>query len=102
MRQLVENAINAARSEPYILLSAQADSGGKQVLLKVQDNGPGIESKTFASAFTSFFSSQAAGRRRGLGLPVAWRYVVENHGKIWLESQPGKGTTALVLLPAAE
>lgn len=101
IQELILNAINAAESEPYISIKAMAASGGKQVHLMIRDNGPGMDAKTLASAFTPFFSTQRAGRRRGLGLPMAWRYVVNNHGRIWIESQPGEGTTAYVALPAA-
>jgi signal transduction histidine kinase len=52
-------------------------------------------------AFDPFFSHRAAGRGRGLGLPRAYRIVESHRGHIWLESQPGEGTTAHVFLPAA-
>jgi signal transduction histidine kinase len=61
-----------------------------------------MDETTLSRAFTPFFSAQKAGRRRGLGLPMAWRYVACNRGRIWLESQPGEGTTAHVVLPAGE
>jgi signal transduction histidine kinase len=102
MRELVTNSLNAAKTSPYIYLSAKAVTDASQVLLTVRDNGPGMDSETLVSAFTPFFSSQAAGRRRGLGLPMVWRYVVNNHGRIWIESQPGRGTTVFVLLPTGQ
>ncbi len=102
IQELILNAVNASKSEPYISIKAMAVSGGKQVHLMIRDNGPGMDARTLANAFTPFFSTQAAGRRRGLGLPMAWRYVVNNHGRIWIESQPGEGTTVHVTLAAAQ
>lgn len=52
-----------------------------------------------ARAFDPFFSHKRAGRRRGLGLPRAQRIVELQGGHIRLESEPGAGTQALVLLP---
>jgi signal transduction histidine kinase len=51
-------------------------------------------------AFDPFFSSKTAGRRRGLGLAKALRWVEASGGTMKLESRPGKGTRVLILLPA--
>ncbi len=100
VQELILNAA-AAETECNIYIKARAVSGGEHVHLTVRDDGPGMEAEILASAFTPFFSAQAAGRRRGLGLPMAWRYVVNNHGRIWIESQPGQGTTVHVVLRSA-
>ncbi len=99
--ELFSNAANAVRSVPYIRIEAKAASGRSRVLLTVRDEGPGMDAETLDKVFTPFFSRQRAGRRQGLGLSLAWRYVVNNRGRIWIESQPGQGTTVNVLLPAA-
>ncbi|HMQ16014.1 MAG TPA: ATP-binding protein, partial [Phycisphaerae bacterium] len=69
------------------------------VEISVRDNGPGMPPEVLARAFDPFFSHKRAGRRRGLGLPRAQRIVELQGGHIRLESQPGAGTQALVLLP---
>ena len=66
---------------------------------RVRDTGPGMDARTLDSAFTPFFSAQRAGRRRGLGLPRAKRYVENNGGRIWIRTRPGEGTTVYVQLP---
>jgi signal transduction histidine kinase len=53
-------------------------------------------------AFDPFFSSKPAGRRRGMGLSKAQRWIEASGGAIKLESRLGKGTRAVILLPAAE
>ena len=62
----------------------------------------GMDEPTAQRAFAPFFSSHQAGRRRGLGLTRARRYVENNGGRIWLESRPGQGTTVTVRLPVAK
>lgn len=99
--ELFDNAACSVRTTPYIRITAKAAPDSTQVFLQVHDSGPGMDAETLAQVFTPFFSRQRAGRRRGLGLSLAWRYVVNNHGRIWIESQPGQGTTVNVLLPAA-
>jgi signal transduction histidine kinase len=98
--ELVTNAANAATAAAGIRLWAQPDPTGQAVLIGVQDDGPGMDQPTLAAAFTPFFSSQKAGRRRGLGLPTARRYVENNGGSIWLRSQQGQGTLVQISLPA--
>jgi signal transduction histidine kinase len=51
-------------------------------------------------AFDPFFSSKPAGRRRGMGLAKALRWVEASGGSIRLESRVGQGTRTVLLLPA--
>jgi signal transduction histidine kinase len=73
--------------------------------VSVADNGCGMDAETLKRAFDPFFSSLPAGRRRGLGLAKALRWIESSGGSIRLESKPagspGQGTRAMVLLPAA-
>ncbi len=99
--ELIENAANAAAAAPSIRLSCASTEGAEAVLLSVADDGPGMDRETAEQVFTPFYSSQAAGRRHGLGLPRAKRYVENNGGRIWIESRVGEGTTVRVRLPRA-
>ena len=99
--ELIENAANAAGAAPSIRLSCVSTEGSEAVLLSVADDGPGMDRETAERVFTPFYSSQAAGRRPGLGLPRAKRYVENNGGRIWIESRVGEGTTVRVRLPRA-
>ena len=99
--ELLANAAAAVGAEGLIVLSASADAGRRYVLLKVRDNGSGMDAATLARAFTPFFSAQKAGRRHGLGLPKAKRFVENNGGRMWIDSEPGKGTVVSIQLPAA-
>ena len=83
-----------------MLLAAEYDEVHHAVLLTVQDFGPGMDERAAERAFAPFFSSQRAGRRRGMGLPKVKRTVENNGGRAWLRTQLGEGTTVYVQLAA--
>ncbi|MCJ7543576.1 MAG: HDOD domain-containing protein [Phycisphaerae bacterium] len=97
--EAITNAATAAEGQAHVRLTGRCGDDGQSVLLTVSDDGPGMDAMTMERAFTPFFSLQRAGRRQGLGLPKARRYVENNAGKIWIASQPGKGTQLHVRLP---
>ena len=99
--ELMTNAATAGGSRPRIKLEAEFDEVNDAVMLKVEDSGPGMDERTAGRAFTPFFSSQKAGRRRGMGLPRVKRIVENNGGRIWLKTRRGEGTTVCMLLPKA-
>jgi signal transduction histidine kinase len=69
------------------------------VSFEVEDNGKGITEEEAEKAFHPFFSTKAQGT--GLGLPIAKRIVESHHGRLSLESTPGKGTRVRIVLPTA-
>jgi signal transduction histidine kinase/HD-like signal output (HDOD) protein len=104
LAQIVANAIQAddAAGHPQagITISAAFDRFGKQVVVTIEDAGAGMDDATLKRAFDPFYSSQPAGRRRGMGLAKALRWVKANNGSIRLESQIDKGTSAVIVLQA--
>ncbi|MHC4573264.1 MAG: HDOD domain-containing protein [Planctomycetota bacterium] len=80
-------------------IKIEADESGDFVRLQVSDLGCGMDEETAKRATQPFFSGQAAGRRRGMGLAHARRLIELNNGSLEIASQPGSGTTATVLLP---
>ncbi|WP_051965060.1 ATP-binding protein [Deinococcus misasensis] len=76
--------------------------------LRVSDTGHGISEEDLPRVFERFYRADRSRQRgedpggTGLGLPIA-KWIVEGHkGKIWLESELGKGTVAVVQLPIQE
>jgi signal transduction histidine kinase len=61
-----------------------------------------MDEETLRRAFDPFFSSKPAGRRRGMGLAKALRWIERSGGTMRLESRLGKGTRGSILLPAAQ
>lgn len=110
---LVDNALEAIPGEGILLvrafrieLSARPEHGatdlapGPYVCLEVVDSGVGMDAATLARVFEPYFSTKPAGAGRGLQLAAARQIARQNGGALTLESEPGEGTTALLLLPA--
>jgi putative nucleotidyltransferase with HDIG domain len=103
LAELIGNAVQA--TDPgvgRIEIHAAHEASSSQVALTITDNGHGMDEGTLKRAFDPFFSAKPAGRRRGMGLPKALRWVESSGGSIRLESRPNQGTRSLVLLPVAE
>jgi signal transduction histidine kinase len=102
LTEVVENAIQATDpTSGRIEVRAAYDSYSMRVVVTVTDNGCGMDENTMKRAFDPFFSAKPAGRRRGLGLAKALRWIEASGGSIRLESRPGEGTRSIILLPAA-
>jgi signal transduction histidine kinase len=101
--EVVDNAIHATDAKSgQIELHAAFDPYSSRVVVTVSDNGCGMDEGTVKRAFDPFFSNKPAGRRRGLGLAKALRWIEASGGSIRLESRSGQGTRSVILLPAAK
>jgi signal transduction histidine kinase len=76
-----------------------ADSGSF-VRVVITDSGAGIDPAIRDRVFDAWFTTKAPGRGTGLGLSIARSVVADHGGHIELTSEPGRGTTVTVLLPA--
>lgn len=99
--EVIDNALQATDAAKGTLhVHGAFDPVGGRVVITITDNGCGMDEETLRRAFDPFFSSKPAGRRRGLGLAKALRWVEASGGTIKLESRQGQGTRTIVLLPA--
>jgi K+-sensing histidine kinase KdpD len=89
---LLENALKFSSVTDRVEIVAEASAD--DVVLRVSDHGPGIASDEHELVFEPFH-----GRGSGLGLAIARGFVQLNGGRIWIESQPGAGTTFALAFP---
>ena len=99
---IVQNAIDFVPMQgSRIEMSAKSD--GMNVLFYVKDNGVGIPKEKIGKMFQKFYQADTSHTRKhggsGLGLAICKGYVEGMGGKIWLESEEGKGTTFFFTIP---
>jgi signal transduction histidine kinase len=100
---LLDNAVRFTPSGGRVTITASGRNGAVDVA--VADTGPGIAPEHLPRLFERFYRVDSARSRdeggTGIGLAIA-RSVVEAHGgRIWAESEPGKGSTFTFELPVA-
>ncbi|MBN1780303.1 PAS domain S-box protein [bacterium] len=85
------NFISHSRIEP----ARSEDTRYMEVIVK--DTGSGIAEEFIDTIFDPFFTTKSSGL--GLGLSIVYRIIEEHHGRIWVESEIGKGTAFFIELP---
>ena len=103
MANIVQNAIKFSPAGSEVVVHLVRDP--ENVVVEVEDHGPGIPRADHDRIFERFYKLDRARSRgrggTGLGLAIA-RHIVDRHrGRIWVESQEGKGSCFYVSLPAA-
>ncbi|MBN1490946.1 MAG: PAS domain-containing protein [Phycisphaerae bacterium] len=103
MEQVFDNLLINAIShgsdavEPIIEIGAREDAN--EVLFFVRDNGRGIAPEHHANIFKAFQRLQTDPHGTGVGLAVVRRLVETQGGRVWVESEPGRGATFWVMFP---
>jgi two-component system phosphate regulon sensor histidine kinase PhoR len=103
---LADNAFSYTHPGGRITLSAWADKSAEHVVLSVADTGVGIPPEVADRIFERFYRGDESQELvmdtpgTGLGLAIVKEFVQMHHGRIWFESEMGKGTTFYVELPA--
>ncbi len=95
---LLDNALQVATAQVRI----SAELAGEQLLLRVMDDGPGVEAEAVERLFEPFFTTKPAGQGTGLGLAVARAAIAEHGGRLWLASAERQGACFQIALPLTD
>lgn len=104
VRAVVVNALEAVDPGGRVAVSLSAadstdDKAPAACLIRVIDNGRGMNEETARRALDPFFSGREAGRGIGLGLSKAWRLIDTNGGVLEIDSRPDDGTCVTIRVP---
>ena len=99
LENLLENAVKY--SPPHSRVVLEVKGIGPEVQFAVKDQGPGIPPQDLPHLFEAFFRGETSSHQQGFGLGLATvKQVVAAHGgRIWVETDSGKGTTFYFTLP---
>jgi signal transduction histidine kinase len=98
---LLINALEAMGTNGVLTVKTEMmkdEGGGQQLWINIQDTGVGIAPENLERLFEPFFTTKRNGT--GLGLAISHRIVLEHHGLLRVQSDPGKGSTFSLSLPA--
>jgi PAS domain S-box-containing protein len=92
---IIQNATEILGADGLIKLAASRRNG--KLLIRITDNGPGIEPERLKKIFEPFYSTKKTGT--GLGLFIVREIIHSHHGRIYCTSKPGAGTKFTISLP---
>ncbi len=101
LMNLIENSTKYMGDEPYPEIEIGWRGEGNETAFFVRDNGIGIEADQREKVFDLFYKLDPSTEGSGVGLAIVKRIAEVNGGKIWIDSEGGKGTTILFTLPTA-
>lgn len=98
---ILNNSIQAMENSPRTLtVEMHKNKGWAEI--SISDNGRGIEKQNIDKIFIPFYSTGNRQGNWGLGLSYCYRVIMAHQGRIFVNSEPGKGTTVKILLPINE
>jgi signal transduction histidine kinase len=98
---LLTNAMKFSPAGTLVAVGARRADG--EVVVSVADEGPGIASDEQERIFDRFYQSRNGNHARGtgIGLTIAQRFTAQHGGRIWVDSEPGRGATFSFTMPVA-
>jgi signal transduction histidine kinase len=98
LSNLIKNGIQSILPGQEGIIKVTIKKAGDKTLVSVSDNGSGIPESFRNKMFTPNFTTKSSGT--GLGLSIVKRYVETAGGRIWFESETGRGSTFYMEFPA--
>ena len=99
LMNLCTNARDAMPEGGRLIITGRQQ--GKRINLTVSDNGQGMDRAAAQKCFDPFFTTKPIGKGTGLGLSTTYGIIKSHEGLISVDSQPNRGTTFKIHLPAA-
>jgi signal transduction histidine kinase len=104
LQVLINLLNNAIKFTDKGSVKLQVDKDDNDIHVKIVDTGPGIKKEDIPKLFVSFQQLDIPGKRKegssGLGLAISKEIIIKHKGKIWVESEIGKGSIFHFILPA--
>jgi two-component system, OmpR family, phosphate regulon sensor histidine kinase PhoR len=101
INNLVDNAVKYSNDK--VLIKIVTSSSGKTITIRIEDNGIGMNKETVKRIFEKFYRAHTGNLHNvkgfGLGLSYVKTVVDAHHGKVKVESTPGKGTCFIIDIP---
>jgi signal transduction histidine kinase len=88
-----------AQKQPPTERRKAAGQEPNSVRVTIEDSGPGIAAEYHQEIFEDFVRADRSSSGMGLGLAITRRLIQAHHGKIWVDSEPGRGSRFTFLLP---
>jgi signal transduction histidine kinase/CheY-like chemotaxis protein len=80
----------------------RSEAGERMATISVSDTGAGMDADTASRIFEPFFTTKKTGQGTGLGLSQVYGFATQSGGEVFVDSEPGHGTTVTLLLPCSE
>ncbi|MDR3569246.1 MAG: ATP-binding protein [Syntrophobacteraceae bacterium] len=105
MKQVFMNLIMNARQamkSGTVRIETRYEETGRKAIVRVIDEGMGIEARHMTRIFDPFFTTKPTGEGTGLGLSVSYGIVKDHGGELLVESEVGKGSIFTIILPVLQ
>jgi PAS domain S-box-containing protein len=97
---IIMNALDAMEDKGTITLETGTEE--REAFVKISDTGTGISTEDASKVFDPFFTTKSEKGGIGLGLSIANKIIIDNNGRIQVDSEKEKGTTFTITLPAVQ
>ncbi len=99
---IILNAAEAMEGRGTFTISTRLGPEKETVIIEFADTGCGIKEEYLSRIFDPFFTTKEVGMGTGLGLSTSYGIVQKHHGRIWVKSKEGEGSTFTIELPVRE